>query len=245
MDALAALAFGIIVISTIKSLGVTKPSAIAKDTIIAGLFSTTLMAVIYASLVYVGASSQGIFGLSANGGVALAVVSNHYFGSLGAVVLAVIIIVACFKTAVGLLTAISEMFVTLFPNKLTYNQFVYLFTGISFGIANLGLAQIITLSVPVLMFLYPLAITLIFTAILSPLFKDKAIVYQVTTLFTLPFAVLDFIHALPKESEATANLTFISEWAEKTIPLFTYGMSWVMPALIGFVIGFVLSKLKK
>ena len=245
MDALAALAFGIIVISTIKSLGVTKPSAIAKDTIIAGLFSTTLMAVIYASLVYVGASSQGIFGLSANGGVALAVVSNHYFGSLGAVVLAVIIIVACFKTAVGLLTAISEMFVTLFPNKLTYNQFVYLFTGISFGIANLGLAQIITLSVPVLMFLYPLAITLIFTAILSPLFKDKAIVYQVTTLFTLPFAVLDFIHALPKESEATANLTFISEWAEKTIPLFAYGMSWVIPALIGFVIGFVLSKLKK
>lgn len=245
MDALAALAFGIIIISTIKSLGVTKPSAIAKDTIIAGLFTTTLMAVIYASLVYVGASSQGIFGITENGGVALAIVSDHYFGSMGAIVLAVIITVACFKTAVGLLTAISEMFVTLFPNKLTYNQFVYFFTGISFGVANLGLAQIITLSIPVLMFLYPLAITLIFTAILSPLFKDKAIVYQVTTIFTLPFALLDFIHALPAEWKAATNLEFISVWAKETIPLFNYGMSWLIPALIGFVIGLILSKTKK
>lgn len=245
MDALAALAFGIIVISTIKKLGVTKPSAIAKDTIIAGLFSTTLMAVIYASLVYIGASSQGIFGLSANGGIALAIVSDHYFGSLGAIVLAVIITVACFKTAVGLLTAISEMFVTLFPNKLTYNQFVYLFTGVSFGVANLGLTQIIAFSIPVLMFLYPLAITLIFMAILSPLFEDKAIVYQVTTIFTLPFALLDFVHALPAELKAFANLDFISIWAKETVPLFNYGMSWLIPALIGFVIGIFLSKTRK
>lgn len=244
MDALAALAFGIIVISTIKGLGVTNPKAIAKDTFIAGFFSTALMAVIYASLVYVGTTSQGIFGLSENGGAALAVVSDHYFGGFGAVMLAVIITVACFKTAVGLLTAISEMFVTLFPNKLTYNQFVYLFTGISFGVANLGLSQIITLSIPVLMFLYPLAITLIFTALLSPLFKDKAIVYQMTTLFTLPFAVLDFFNALPAEWKAATGLDRLTAWAAETVPLFGYGMSWLIPSLIGFAIGLLLSKRK-
>lgn len=245
MDALAALAFGIIVISTIKNLGVTKPSSIARDTVIAGLFSTTLMAIIYASLVYVGATSQGIFGLSANGGAALAIVSEHYFGAFGAVVLAVIITVACFKTAVGLLTAISEMFVTLFPNKFTYNQFVYLFTGISFGVANLGLQQIITLSIPVLMFLYPLAITLIFTAILSPLFKDKDIVYRMTTIFTIPFALLDFINALPEEWKTGLNLEQVSIWAKATVPLFSYGMSWLIPSFIGFVIGLILSRRAK
>ena len=244
MDALAALAFGIIIISTIKTLGVTDPKQIAKDTMIAGLFSTSLMAVIYASLVYIGATSQAIFEVSPNGGVALAVVSNHYFGNFGAIVLAIIITAACFKTAVGLITAISEMFVTLFPNKLTYNHFVYIFTGISFGIANLGLSQIISLSIPVLMFLYPLAITLILVAIMSPLFKDKAIVYQMTTVFTLPFALLDFIHNLPTGFKETLQLDKVSLWATETIPFFEIGMSWVIPALIGLVIGWILSKKK-
>lgn len=245
MDALASLAFGIIVVRTIQSLGVTKPSRIARDTVIAGVFSMLLMIVIYTSLVYIGASSQGIFNVSENGGIALAEISHHYFGSFGAIILAIIITVACFKTAVGLITAISEMFVTLFPNKLSYNQFVFLFTAISFGVANLGLSQIIAYSVPVLMFLYPLAITLILVALVSPLFKDHAIVYQVTTVFTMPFAIVDFIHALPVEAKTFFRIGFLSEWAQAYIPLFNYGMGWLIPATIGFVIGLVLAKVKK
>ncbi len=245
MDALASLAFGIIVVRTIQSLGVTKPSHIARDTVIAGMFSMLLMIVIYTSLVYIGASSQGIFNVSENGGIALAEISHHYFGSFGAIFLAIIITVACFKTAVGLITAISEMFVTLFPNKLSYNQFVFLFTAISFGVANLGLSQIIAYSVPVLMFLYPLAITLILVALVSPLFKDHAIVYQVTTVFTMPFAIVDFIHALPVEAKTFFRIGFLSEWAQAYIPLFNYGMGWLIPATIGFVIALVLAKVKK
>lgn len=245
MDALASLAFGIIVVRTIQSLGVTKPSRIARDTVIAGVFSMLLMIVIYTSLVYIGASSQGIFNVSENGGIALAEISHHYFGSFGAIFLAIIITVACFKTAVGLITAISEMFVTLFPNKLSYNQFVFLFTAISFGVANLGLSQIIAYSVPVLMFLYPLAITLILVALVSPLFKDHAIVYQVTTVFTMPFAIVDFIHALPVEAKTFFRIGFLSEWAQDYIPLFNYGMGWLIPATIGFVIALVLAKVKK
>lgn len=244
MDALASLAFGIIVVRTIKSLGVTKPAAIAKDAIISGVFSITLMTIIYGSLVYLGTTSRGIFAISPNGGVALAEMSRHYFGGFGAVVLAIIITVACFKTAVGLITAASEMFVTLFPGKFSYNQFVYLFTAISFVVANLGLNQIIAFSIPVLMFLYPLAITLILVAIANPLFQDKAIVYRLTTFFTLPFAFLDFLHALPAGMKGSLGLQAVSEFSEKYIPFFSIGMGWLLPALLGFAIGFVLSRQK-
>ena len=197
MDALASLAFGIIVVTTIQGLGVTKTTTIAKDTIKSGAISMLLMAVIYGSLVYLGATSRGIFEISDNGGIALAQISNEYFGIFGAVLFAVIITVACLKTAIGLITAISETFVHMFPNSLDYKQYVYLFTAISFGLANLGLSQIIAFSIPVLMFLYPLAITLIFLSITSSLFNDRAIVYQMTTLFTLLFAIVDFLKALP------------------------------------------------
>lgn len=245
MDALASLAFGIVVISTIKGLGVEKPTRIARDTIIAGVFSMSLMALIYTSLVLLGASSRGVMDVSVNGGAALAAISSHYFGGFGAVVLAVIITVACLKTAVGLITAISGMFVKLFPGKWTYNHFVFLFTGISFLVANLGLNQIIQISIPVLMFLYPLAITLILLAIIHPVFQDRAIVYQLTTLFTLPFAFLDLLNAFPAEWQDGLRITGLLSWAEKTIPFFAIGMGWLVPALAGFVIGFILSRLQR
>ena len=120
MDALASLAFGIIVVTTIQGLGVTKTTTIAKDTIKSGAISMLLMAVIYGSLVYLGASSRGVFEISDNGGIALAQISNEYFGIFGAVLFAVIITVACLKTAIGLITAISETFVHMFPNSLDY-----------------------------------------------------------------------------------------------------------------------------
>ncbi|MDE1549045.1 branched-chain amino acid transport system II carrier protein [Jeotgalibaca caeni] len=242
MDALASLAFGIIIVGTIKNLGVTKPLHIARDTILSGVFSMLLMAAIYASLVYIGATSQGVFDISENGGVALAEISQHYFGGFGAIVLAVIITVACFKTAVGLITAISEMFVTLFPEKFAYNHYVYLFTGISFLVANLGLQQIISFSIPVLMFLYPLAIVLILLAIFHVAFQDHSTVYRWTIGFTLPFAFLDFLHALPVGLKGTLRLDQVSILAEKFVPLFEIGMGWVVPSIIGFLIGFVLSK---
>ena len=46
LDALAALAFGILIVTTIRNMGVTKPSEIAKDTIKSGAISIVLMGII-------------------------------------------------------------------------------------------------------------------------------------------------------------------------------------------------------
>ena len=245
MDALASLAFGIIVVTTIQGLGVTKTTTIAKDTIKSGAISMLLMSVIYGSLVYLGATSRGIFEISDNGGIALAQISNEYFGIFGAVLFAVIITVACLKTAIGLITAISETFVHMFPNSLDYKQYVYLFTAISFGLANMGLSQIIAFSIPVLMFLYPLAITLIFLSITSSLFNDRTIVYQMTTLFTLPFAIVDFLKALPQGIKDAVGLDGFISWTDAAIPLSDIGMGWLIPSLLGFAIGLAISKNKQ
>ncbi|WP_186304303.1 branched-chain amino acid transport system II carrier protein, partial [Staphylococcus epidermidis] len=75
-------------------------------------------------------------------------------------------------TSIGLITACGEYFNLLFP-KISYKAFVLFFSLLSFTIANFGLANIINYSVPVLMFLYPLAIVLILLTFLSPLFKHS------------------------------------------------------------------------
>lgn len=72
----------------------------------------------------------------------------------------VIVLLACLTTSVGLITACGEYFKKLIP-ALSYRAWVTVFSVISFGIALFGLTTIITAAIPVLMFLYPLTISLI------------------------------------------------------------------------------------
>lgn len=72
MDALAGLAFGIIVVDAIRRLGVTEPGQVAKSTVGAGVFSALLMGLIYVLVAVMAAQSRGLFEPAANGGEALA-----------------------------------------------------------------------------------------------------------------------------------------------------------------------------
>lgn len=244
LDALASLAFGIIIVTTIRQRGVTKPSTIALDTIKSGAVSILLMGLIYSLLAYMGTMSLGTFPLSDNGGIALAQIANHYLGTFGSLILALIVIVACLKTGIGLISAFSETFIELFPKQ----NYLFFATGVSIMaclFANIGLTKIIEFSIPVLMFLYPLAMTLILLAILGPLFSHSSRVYQMTTYFTLIASVVDGLNASPAFiSTSTVAKTIIS-FGENYLPLFSIGMGWLLPASIGFVIGLLWHFIKR
>ena len=181
-----------------QSVGVTEPKDIAAGMVKAGIVTVVLMAIIYAFLAYVGASSLGVFALSANGGIALAQIAHYYFGPIGAVLLAITVTLACLKTAVGLICACSETFVDLFPNSISYKKYAYAFAIISFLIGNVGLTQIISLAIPILMLLYPLTITIILLTFLAPLFNGRQAVYFITTVFALIAAIGDMLNTLPE-----------------------------------------------
>ena len=166
------------------------------------------MSAIYASLAYMGASSLGSVSSADNGAKIMSMVSEHYFGFIGKVLLAAIVTVACLKTAIGLITSCAQMFSEMFSKSLRYNQYAVLFSALSFIIANFGLNNIIQLSVPVLMFLYPLAITLILLSLLAPIIKKQRDIYRWTTAITILAAFFDFCNALPKAVKETAVIRF-------------------------------------
>ncbi|XOQ47939.1 MAG: branched-chain amino acid transport system II carrier protein [Eubacteriales bacterium] len=241
MDALASLAFGIIVVQALRGLGVNSPKSIAVGTLKSGFVSVLLMGVIYGCLAYIGASSMGKLALSENGGIALAQIARYYFGSWGEVLLAVIVTLACLKTAVGLITACSKTFLELFPGFLGYNAYAVVFTVVSCMIANIGLTQIISYSIPVLMFLYPLAIALILLALLTPLIKERRCVYLLTVAFTLVDAVADFLNAFPKEAASLPAVQGFLRLFRDFVPFFNIGMGWIFPMLAGLLLGFLFS----
>ena len=59
MDALASLAFGIIVIHTLHNLGLKNPKDVAYGTLKAGIVVLILMGIIYSFLAYIGTCTVG------------------------------------------------------------------------------------------------------------------------------------------------------------------------------------------
>lgn len=244
MDALAGLAFGIIVVDVIRSLGVKEPGAVARNTVRAGVFSSLLMAVIYVLVTVVGTQSRGLFDAASNGGEALSMIAQHYFGTAGAFILAATVTVACLKTAVGLITSCSETFVSLFPKGPAYRVWAIGFCVISFLIANLGLDAIIAYSLPVLMFLYPLSIVLILLTLFGRFFDNDRYVLRFTIGFTALVAVLDFFRALPEETQTALHLTGLVDRLTTLLPLAGSGFGWILPSIIGLVIGLVVRQVR-
>jgi LIVCS family branched-chain amino acid:cation transporter len=238
MDALASLAFGIVVIQAIKGQGITNTKDMASATWKSGIFAMVLMMLIYGLITYMGASSVSAVGSFDNGGLIFAAVAQHYFGSFGAILLAIIIVLACLKTSISLITSCSEFFNHMFP-KVSYKLFVLVLCLMSFSIANFGLNNIIQYAVPVLMLLYPLAIVLILLTLCSPLFGHKQSVYAITMLFTFCISIVDGYSSLVKSLPGVSFSIFesIRLFYTNNLPLYNMGLGWILPAIVGVIIG--------
>ena len=237
MDALASFVFGIIVINAVRAGGATTKSETLKSVLKAGLIAAGLLAAIYAGLAYLGATSVRELGLMDNGGAVLAAASTHLFGSYGGVVLGLTVIAACLTTSIGLVTACAAYFNKLMP-RISYVQFAIILSVFSAVFANVGLANLISISVPVLYAIYPVAICLMFLTFFHKLFKGKPEVYIVSLVFTFAVSLFDGLNAANIKIQAVNDLLVF-------LPLSSVGLGWIFPAVIGAIIGIPLAFIKK
>ena len=228
MDTIAALVFGIIISLNIRARGVEDDRAVVRSTVRAGIIAGVLLLVIYSMLAHVGALSGGAFPEPSDGAQALTNLVAALFGPAGNLLLAAIFMIACFNVCVGLICSCGEYFSETFP-LLSYRQWAVLFAVVSALIANIGLTQILTLSVPVLNIIYPVAIALILLSLLPKGIQGRRLVYPFTIFFTGVTSVL-------LELE---RLTYSDMFS--FIPLSKLGLGWVVPALVGLILGFLCS----
>jgi len=229
MDTIAALNFGIVIALAIKSKGIKEEKAIISASVKAGIIAGILLIVIYSILAHLGASSGGRFGDTENGAQTLTNIVTYIFGKPGAALLAVIFTLACITTCVGLITSCSQYFSTL-TSKLSYKTWVRILSISSMILANMGLTKILAISVPVLNAIYPIAIVLIVLAMIDKLFKGSTVVYGLTILFTGIVSISDALGQVGMEFDFIINLL-------NKLPLYSKGLGWVVPALIGIILG--------
>ena len=237
MDAIAGLAFGIVVVDVIRRMGVDNDDAVAGDVLGSGALTGILMAVIYIVTILMGTQSRGLFEISDNGGIALTQIAGHYFGGVGQIILAVTITFACLKTSIGLVTSCSETFVKMTHGKLSYKAWAILFTLFSFAVSNVGLSAIIEYSIPVLMLIYPPAIALILLAFIGKFFHHDKAVYISVMAFTWAAAIFDFMKTLPAGVQSLLHLDRLAAFARQHLPLFDMNLGWLLPACLGSALG--------
>lgn len=233
MDTIAALVFGIIVISSIKGLGVTNKKALTKICVQSGIIAAAGLAVVYLALAYIGSTAPAAIGVQENGGAILSSAVKYLFGSFGSTILALAIVFACLTTSIGLVSACGEYFSKLLP-RFSYKSIVIIFSIFSTIIANAGLTQLINFSIPVLVFIYPLAIVLILLSFLNNFFKGHSFVYICSLI---PTGIIGLIDGL---NTAGLDVSAITE-ALSILPLFSQGIGWVLPAVLGALVGYIIA----
>ncbi|WP_299521489.1 branched-chain amino acid transport system II carrier protein [Winogradskyella sp.] len=227
-DAIGGVVVGAVLIISLNLRGHTtfeaKKELITKSGLVAGggLF------IIYAGLILVGALFSDVFEADIERTALLSGLSLKTLGHIGTTFLSVLVALACFTTAVGVITGTADYFKGLFnESQLAYNltAIIGCVTGVIVGSYNVEF--IIKVAVPALMFIYPITIVLIVLNIL-PKHMAKPLIFRAVVLVTMLFSITDFLGSLGLGEQIQPVV--------EMIPLAQYSLGWVLPALLTFII---------
>jgi LIVCS family branched-chain amino acid:cation transporter len=200
----------------------------------AGFVAGLGLLLIYGGLILNGALFSHVFEEKATRTQVLTDLSTQTLGNIGTTFLSVLVALACFTTAVGIVIGVADFFKSFFrDSKLAY-IFVASFScilGISIG--QFDVNYIIKIALPVLMFIYPITIVLIILNLLPKKYASKS-VFRSVILITFLFSIPEFLKFIISERKLTAIQDFV--------PLSHHSLGWLIPAFTTFVIVNLLKK---
>lgn len=239
MDALGAALMAGVVISDLTRRGYTQKKEQHQMMFGVGIVSFILLALVYSSLTYAGATVSTIYDSTIQRPALLISLIEQLLGSFGKVAMGIAVSFACLTTSVGLITTCGHYFSTLTNGKLEYKKIVVVSVVLSFLLSLLGVDALLQLAVPVLSAIYPMVIALIFLSIF-----DRYIVYNWTYTGAVVGAFfiggIQAIH-LFSQMQGGNFLAELASWTN-TLPLHQFGFEWLVPAIIGSVVFTVISK---
>lgn len=240
LDALASVAFSVIAVQTLNQLGFSNKKEYISTIWIVGVVVALGFSALYIGLAFLGNHfpiPADVMASDANKGVyVLSRATQAIFGPTAQIFLAVMVIVTCFTTTVGLIVSTSEFFNKTFP-AIAYKTYATVFTLIGFAIANLGLETIIQYSVPVLQVLYPITIAIVMIVIVNKFVALSKIGMQLTVAVV---TVIAFTSIIGQQFKLTALISIIN-----TLPLAQASIPWLIPTVIGIIVSLFLPNKQK
>jgi len=234
LDVLASVIFAGIIISAVKAKGYNDIKSKTQITVISGALSALCLLFVYGGLIYLG-STSGVTDTEMKRSELLIVISTNILGHYGLIAIGLCMAFACLTTAISLTSAVGSFFSELVNNKIGYTAVVIICTIISFGLSIKGVDDIINFAYPPLAFIYPIVITLVLYIVLfGKIIKAKA-PYIGAIVASTVIGTLQLLKLLKLISPETIEFLNV-------IPFFQYDLGWIVPSIIGFVVGMVFAK---
>ena len=225
MDTIASIAYAGIILKAIKSGRNLTHKQEFSFLIKSGLVAIISLALIYGGFALVGAKMHSV--LATDDKIELLVKTTSYLlGNYGIFVLAICVAGACLTTAIGLVATVGEFFSSITSFK--YENIVIFTVIISFLLSILGVESIINISIPILVFIYPVMISLILLNLFGKFVKNDY-VYKGVVLFTGIIGLIESLEALGIKNYYTKSVLEI-------LPFSDYGLTWLFPGIIGYIL---------
>jgi LIVCS family branched-chain amino acid:cation transporter len=234
MDTLASIVFAQIVIAALVFKGYANVGEQVKMTSFAGLIAATGLGLVYGGLMYLGATAGSIYPQDVERTDLLIGITQTLLGGGGKVALGGAVGLACLTTSIALTATVGDYFSTLSKGKLGYTAICIITVVFSGIFAIVGVTTILTVSVPVLVMMYPVAICLIILTLMGRVVAHRAI-YAGAVVGALSTSLFEALTA------AGMPIAFVND-AITHIPFATAGFAWIVPGVVGALVGFVLSK---
>ncbi|MDW8743071.1 branched-chain amino acid transport system II carrier protein [Streptococcus suis] len=236
LDALAAVAFSVVAVNTLKQLGFSSKKEYVSTIWSVGLVVALAFSALYVGLAFLGnhfpVPSDVLASKEIHKGVyVLSQATQAIFGPGAQIFLAAMVIVTCFTTTAGLIVSTGEFFAERFP-KFSYNVYATVFTLIGFGIANLGLSKIIAFSIPALLVLYPITICIVLITIVNKFVPLSKPGMQLTVGVVTVLALVEVL-------AGQFGWSGISNLIE-ALPFAAQSLSWITPAVVGILLSLFL-----
>ena len=234
-DAIGAVVVGAVIIISVNLKDKTasyqaKKSLIRKAGFLAGLG----LFLVYAGLILTGALFSDVFPADITRTSLLSGISTETLGSTATLFLSLLVSLACFTTAVGIVTGTSDFVRARFnDSQLAYRITALLGCVLGVLIGQFNVGYIIAVALPALMFIYPITIVLILLNVLPEKWASPA-VFRWVVVTTIVFSIPDFL--------GTLGFPLTSELYPEWLPLTQYQLGWVLPAVAAFVVGNVMEK---
>ena len=235
MDTIASIVYAGIILKAIKNgRNLTQKQEFA-FLIKAGLVAILSLALIYGGFALVGAKMHSV--LVTKDKIELLVKTTSYLlGSYGNLILAICVAGACLTTAIGLVATVGEFFSSITSFK--YEKIVVFTVIISFLLSILGVENIIRISVPILVFIYPVMISLIILNLFGKYIKNDY-VYKGVVVFTGIIGLIESLASIGITNTYTNSVLEI-------LPFSDYGLTWLFPGLAGYILfSLMFRKVKK
>lgn len=242
MDALGSPLMVSIVVGDLIRKGYTDKKVQFEMTKRVGIVAFILLALVYGSLTYAGATVGGHFNADSERTALLIGMVELMIGGVGKIFMGLAIALACLTTSIGLTSTCGNFFSSISNGKVSYKTVVLISVAVSYALSFLSVDELISVAVPVLSAIYPVVIVIIIMSIF-----DSKIKYNWTYTGAVAGAfIISVIKSINLASVMRGgNLLQGAVNQIDKLPLAGDGFEWLVPAIVMSIIFTLISWIGK